>query len=146
MRCVMWIGGLMALVAVGCSRGPELGTVRGQVVQDGAPIPFAYLQFTPVDPPGTYGSAYADENGNYTLQFTETRAGAPVGKHEVLLRTARKDEIQVEDKSTGLMVTPKLPDGYKANIELVFDREVLSGENVIDFDLKEGVPAKDRGR
>lgn len=142
----MWMSWLIASAAAGCSREPELGTVRGTITQNGSPIPFAYVQFTPVDPPGTYGSAYADESGSYSLQFSKHRAGAPVGKHEVLIRTARKDEIQVEDKSTGLMVTPKLPEGYKANVELVFDREVLAGENEIDFDLNEGVPARDRGR
>jgi hypothetical protein len=147
MSRLVCVGLLAALTSLaGCDRGPELGTVKGKVTQNGVPVPFAYLQFTPVDPPGTYGSAYSDADGNYSLKFSRTRDGAPVGKHEVLLRTSRKDEIQVEDKSTGLMVTPKLPEGYKANVELVFDREVFSGNNEINFDLKEGVPAKDRDR
>lgn len=140
--------GVVALLftSAGCSREPVLGKVRGKVTLEGVPVPFAFVQFTPIDPPGTYGSAYGDEQGNYSLRFSATRDGAPVGKHEVLVRTARKDEIQVEDKSTGLMVTPKLPEGYKANVELVFDREVTTGENEINLELKEGSPAKDRGR
>ena len=93
---------------------------------------------TPVDPPGTYGSAYTDAEGKFVLQFSPTKEGAMVARHEVTIRTAAKDEIQVEDRKTGLMVTPPLPDGYKEKVELVFEREVKSGDNVIDFDLTEG--------
>ncbi|WLD12736.1 hypothetical protein [Planctellipticum variicoloris] len=129
---------LATLVSTGCSRGPELGTVHGKVIQNGVAIPFAYVQFTPVDPPGTYGAAYADENGNYSLRFSQTRNGAPVGRHDVLVRTAKRDEIQVEDKNTGLMVTPKLPEGYKANVQVQFEQVVKSGDNQIDLELAAG--------
>ena len=51
------------------------------------------------------------------------------------IRTASLDEVQVEDKATGLMVTPPLPDGYKPKLEVTFEREVQRGRNTIDFDL-----------
>lgn len=145
---LMWGGVVGALVLSGCSRGPELGTVHGRVIQNGTPLPFAYVQFTPVEPPGTYGAAYADEHGNYSLLFSQTRKGAPVGRHEVLVRTAKRDEIQIEDKTTGKMVTPKLPDGYKANVQVQFEHVVQSGDNQIDLDLAAGttIAAEESGR
>jgi hypothetical protein len=129
---------LMLTVLPGCSDGPPLGTVSGKVSQGGHAIPFAYVVFQPVDPPGTYGSAYTDAEGRYVLQYSASRQGALVARHEVTIRTAARDEIQVEDRSTGLMVTPPLPDGYKEKVEVLFDREVKPGDNVIDFDLVEG--------
>lgn len=127
---------------LGCSDGPDLGIVTGKVVQQGKPIPFAYVQFQPTDPPGTYGAAYTGVDGVYNIRFTEDKDGAPVGKHRVTVRTAAIDEIEVEDKTTGLMVAPELPDGYKAKLELEYDREVKSGSNEIDLDIAEGKPAE----
>lgn len=119
----------------GCSRGPDLGAVRGVVSQDGIPIPFVLVQFQPVEPRGTYASAYTDNEGQYELRFSQSRRGALIGRHEVTLRTSKRDEIQIEDKTTGLMVTPKLPENYKGNLELKFEEEVTAGVNHIDFDL-----------
>jgi hypothetical protein len=125
---------------IGCSKGPELADVTGKVTQDGKPIPFAYVVYQPVEPPGTYASAYTDAEGNYSVQFTESREGALIGRHEVSVRTAGLDEIEVEDRTTGKMVTPVLPAGYQPKLQLVYDREVQSGSNVIDLDLAQGTP------
>ena len=124
-----------SLVTSACSRGPNLGAVSGVVSQDGIPLPYVLVQFQPVEPRGTYASAYTNLDGRYTLQFTEAKKGAIVGRHEVTLRTSKRDEIQVEDKKTGLMVTPKLPENYKGNLEVKFEKDVKSGGNVIDFEL-----------
>jgi hypothetical protein len=124
------------LMAVcGCSMGPQLGEVSGRVTMNGEAVPFAYVVFQPIDPPGAYGSAYASESGEYALQYSKSRAGAPVGKHSVTIRTASKDEIQVEDKTTGKMVTPPLPKSYRPRLEAKFEREVVPGRNEMDFDL-----------
>ena len=125
----------IGLFVPGCSTGPNLGTVSGVVSQDGIPIPYVLVQFRPVEPRGTYASAYTDVSGHYELRFSQTKRGALVGRHEATLRTSKRDEIQIEDKSTGLMVTPKLPENYKGNLELKYDEVVSSGDNVIDFDL-----------
>ena len=73
---------------VGCSDRPELGVVTGKVIQQGKPIPFAYVEFQPIDPPGTYSAAYTQANGTYNILFTEDKDGALVGKHKVTVRTA----------------------------------------------------------
>lgn len=129
---------LSSFFVAGCSRGPEVGEVEGVVNWNGQPVPFAYVVFQPVDPPGTYGSAYTNEHGHYTLQFSESQNGALVGKHKVTIRTSGKDEIEIEDRATGQMVLPPLPEGYREKVELTFDREVASGENSVDFDLANG--------
>lgn len=135
---------LLAAIS-GCSDGPELGEVEGKVTLNEKAVPFAYVTFQPVDPPGTYGSAYTEVDGTFKIKFSGDRDGAPVGKHLVSIRTAAKDEIEVEDKSTGLMVKPDLPEGYQEKVELFFDREVSSGSNEINFDLKEGRSQTEKG-
>jgi hypothetical protein len=127
---------------LGCSDGPELGIVTGKVLQGGKPIPYAYVAYQPIDPPGTYGAAYTDLDGTYNIRFTESRDGALIGKHKVTVRTAAADEIEVEDKLTGLMITPELPEGYLEKVELEYDREVKPGSNEIDLDLTEGALAE----
>ena len=125
----------VGLFVSGCSKGPDLGRVSGVVSQDGVPIPFVLVQFRPLEEKGAYASAYTNEDGYYELRFSQSKRGALIGSHEVTLRTSRRDEIQVEDKSTGLMVTPELPDNYKENLELKFEEVVSAGHNTIDFDL-----------
>jgi len=124
---------ILASIA-GCQRGPALGMVRGTVRVNGQPLPFAYVVFQPIDPPGAYGSAYADEDGEYELQFSRNRAGAPVGKHQVSIRAAGGEELP-DDASRQARIV--IPERYNSTTELI--REVKSGSNVHDFDLE--VPA-----
>lgn len=119
----------------GCSEGPELGDVTGKVLQNGQPVPFAYVMFQPIDPPGTYASAYTNAAGEYELQFSPSANGAMIGRHEVTVRTPSKDEIEVEDKTTGKMVVPPLPAGYQERLQVQFEREVKSGDNLHDFEI-----------
>jgi hypothetical protein len=137
LRCgVCLLVGAVPLFLCGCSEdGPELGEVRGTVTMGGTPVPFVYVQFQPIDPPGTYGAAYTKVDGTYELQFSQSRFGAPVGKHQVTLKTSSLEDLEVEDKSTGLMKKPDLPEGFKPNVEQEFEREVKTGTNVHDFEL-----------
>lgn len=131
-------GSLIALVALaGCQRGPDLGTVHGKVTLNGQPVPFAYVKFQPVKPRGTYGSAYTDAAGVYSLQFSKSRNGALVGQHSVSIRTSKRDEMEVEDKSTGRMQALPLPAGYRENLQSEFERDVKSGNNRLDFELSQ---------
>lgn len=129
---------LCSFFVAGCSQGPEVGAVTGVVKWNGEPVPFAYVVFQPVDPPGTYGSAYTNEAGEYSLQYSESLDGALVGNHKVTIRTSATDEIEIEDRKTGKMVRPPVPKGYREKVELTFDRHVASGDNVLDFDLAQG--------
>jgi hypothetical protein len=128
--------GLLGVTALaGCADGPELGDVTGKVVQDGQPVPFAYVLFQPIDPPDTYASAYTNVAGEYELQFSPSANGAMIGRHEVTIRTSSKDEIEIEDKTTGKMVVPPLPAGYRERLQVKFERDVKPGDNLHDFDI-----------
>jgi hypothetical protein len=135
-RRSLLIAGLVGTAwLAGCSDSPELGDVTGKVVQNGQPVPFAYVVFQPIDPPGTYASAYTNVDGEYELQFSPSSNGAMIGRHEVTIRTSSKDEIEVEDKKTGKMVVPPLPQGYQERLQVQFERDVKSGDNQHDFEI-----------
>lgn len=126
LTAVALVGGL-----VGCSRGPELGTVSGTVKVNGQVLPYAYVVFQPINPPGAYGSAYANDLGEYKLQFSRGRDGAPVGQHRVSIRAVKGDEVP-EGSPAAPQV--KIPAKYNTETELV--REVVPGHNAHDFDLE----------
>lgn len=126
-----WVGLLlMTSVLVGCQRGPNLAKVTGTVKVNGEPLPYAYVVFNPIKPPRSYGSAYANAQGQYELQFAGDSKGALVGEHKVSITSAKGDEIPVgAEFARGFVIPAK----YNTDTELV--REVKAGSNVIDFDL-----------
>lgn len=138
-RSLAFLVSAIAIVIAGCQRGPELGTVSGVIRVNGQPLPYAYVQFQPTTPPRIYGSAYADAEGRYELQFSESQMGAPVGQHRVSIQAARGDELP--DDAPG-SVRIQLPASYNESTELV--RDVKPGHNEIDFDLVVNLPAKTR--
>ena len=115
----------------GCSDGPKLGTVNGTVKVNGKALPYAYVVFQPIDPQGAYGSAYTNEEGEYELQFSRHRKGAPLGQHRVSIRAARAEELP-ESSAAAPKVT--LPAIYNTETELV--RKVVAGHNKHDFELQ----------
>lgn len=125
--------------ASGCQRGPSLGTVSGTVKVNGQPLPYAYVVFQPIDPPGTYGSAYTDEFGEYSLRFNAHRDGAPVGRHQVSIRAATNEELPDHAHASARV---HLPEKYNEQTELL--RDVKLGHNEIDFDLESQVVAASR--
>jgi hypothetical protein len=126
-----WLGAVLLIVVVaGCQRGPQLGRVTGTVTANGEPVPFAYVVFNPVKPPRTYGSAYANERGQYELKFSSTSNGAPIGKHQVSITAAKGDELSDDAKPSARL---KVPSKYNTATEL--QAEVKPGSNVIDFAL-----------
>lgn len=120
---------VLSLLA-GCQRGPQLGKVTGTVTANGEPVPFAYVVFNPVQPPRSYGSAYADAKGQYELKFSGSRNGAQIGRHKVSIVAANGDELPADAKSSSKI---KIPSKYNAETEL--EAEVKPGHNVIDFAL-----------
>ncbi len=126
-----WSGALLLFVILaGCQRGPQLGRVTGTVTANGEPVPFAYVVFNPVKPPRNYGSAYANEKGQYELRFSTARNGAPVGKHQVSITAAKGDELPDDAKPSARR---NVPSKYNTATEL--QAEVKPGSNVIDFAL-----------
>lgn len=122
---------LMLGAVSGCSRGPELGEVTGTVRVNGQPLAYALVVFQPISPPGTYGSAYTDQQGQYRLLFSRDKDGAPVGTHRVTIRAAKGEELPEDAKGGPKIVLPP-----KYNDESELERKVEPGSNVHDFELE----------
>jgi hypothetical protein len=115
---------LLICVAAGCGKsGPEVAPVKGRVTLDGRPLSTVDIVFQPEDgkPPAT---SRTDEEGHYELLYKRGVNGAPVGQHTVRIAF-----------TSGIVAKPPtIPDRYNKQSEL--HREVKSGSNEIDFDLK----------
>lgn len=119
---------LLAVVLLpGCSgdAGPERGEVTGRVTLDGQPLKGATVRFHPDE--GRPSVDETDSDGRYTLRYTMQKSGVLVGTHKVRITTARERE-------DGSLTTEHVPAQYNTQSELV--REVESGNNVFDFELK----------
>ena len=142
---------LACLVVIGCGPGgPELGTVTGKVTLDGKPVTNGLVTFVPVAKGGA-SIGKTDANGQYELLFVD-RKGALLGQHKVTVTTVQeaaavtlmrsdspeymKQAASATDKSAynSAKVVEPIPARYNTNTELT--KEVKSGANVIDLELK----------
>lgn len=130
---------LLWLPLCGCSgsSGPELGKVSGTVRLDGQPLANASVRFTPEK--GAPSIGITDDQGNYELQYSSSRNGALVGNHIVRISTHRHAG-EDDDGNKTPAVPEKVPAEYNVNAAQnpEMKREVKSGSNAIDFDLKAG--------
>ena len=108
----------------GCSSGdrPPLGIVHGRITLDGKPLARASVGFTPASG-GRASSGMTDAEGNYELTYIRDVMGAKIGEHTVFISTARDRARKTET----------VPARYNVNSTL--QKEVVAGDNVIDFDL-----------
>ncbi|MEX0793841.1 MAG: hypothetical protein WD045_11945 [Pirellulaceae bacterium] len=130
---------LASMLVMGCGggqSGPPRGEVSGKVTLDGTPVEEGSITFLPSE--GTSGpSAGAPiTNGNYAI----ARQKGPVeGKYRVEIRATRKTGKSVPAGSPfpeGTMIDETeeaVPAKYNTKSELV--REIVAGENELDFDL-----------
>ncbi|HIF01436.1 MAG TPA: carboxypeptidase regulatory-like domain-containing protein [Fuerstia sp.] len=124
------------LSTAGCgSDGPELCTVVGIVTMDGQPVPNAFVVFTPQGP-GRPSEMKTDAEGRFELQYTEDRAGALVGKHDVTVST---EDIPDE----GPAVKETIPAKY--NRAGAIEVTVTDGANDIKLELESGGEIADDG-
>src|SRR5262245_62156922 len=122
--------------ALGCGGAADLAEVSGTVKLDGDFIEEGAIQFIPID--GTTGpSAGSDiKDGKYHIARAK---GVVVGKNRVELRAFRKSGKMVADATgpAGAKTEERIqvfPPEY--NVESKEVREVKSGSNTIDFDVK----------
>lgn len=126
-RLVLPIATLLA--GCGHSSGVPLAKVTGRVTFYGRPVP-AEILFQPEGedrkPAGRPSTANADENGNFTLQFTEQEAGAVIGRQRVTIKVLpfadSGEPATFQDATTPLKVVRLF-------------REVRAGSNEFDFAL-----------
>lgn len=118
-----------ALAGCGHSSGVPLAKVTGRLTFYARPVP-AEILFQPEGddrkPTGRPSTAIADENGEYTLQFTEQEAGAVIGRQRVTIKVLpfadSGEPATFQDATTPLKV-----------VRLI--REVQPGSNQFDFVL-----------
>lgn len=122
-------------ICSGCQDGPELGEVEGRVTLDGSPLEGATVTFLP-DSGGRPGTGKTNADGRYTLRFTGTKWGAPLGRHEVRVSTfAYPSTIEHADGTVTShpMLPETLPAKYNQQSEL--SANVEPGMNEFNFDL-----------
>lgn len=119
---------LICLTLVGCGSG--FGNVSGQVTLDGKPLKDIAVRFE--DEGGSATIARTDASGKYVLQYSMDQMGAPVGKHKVTIFTPAPVSEGTGDRA------PKEVVPAKYNTQSTLIREVKSGNQVINFELKTG--------
>lgn len=125
---VKFILGLLLWGAVvsGCQNGgsdlPEVAPVRGVITMDNAPLSGATVIFYPEN--GRPSSGVANEKGEYVLSYTDSIAGAKLGRHTVSITTAPIDEPARE----------RVP--AKFNTATTLTAEIKPGQNEVNFNLE----------
>ncbi|QDU36291.1 hypothetical protein Mal4_05750 [Maioricimonas rarisocia] len=125
---------VLLLTGAGCtgsSDAPALGRVSGTVTLNGEPLPDATVVFVPEK--GRSSIAVTDESGEYSLQYTNDKAGAVVGQHTVRITTG-VEGFEGEGGQGREARPERVPPHYNSVSEL--KEEVASGSSTIDFDLK----------
>ena len=136
LRCRLgFLAIFISLALTGCggsSDGTQLAAVAGKVTLDGQPLAKATVTFQPDS--GAPSVGMTDSSGYYKLEFSTTRSGAIADvKHTVRITTGEKGIVDDKGKTVG--GTPeKVPAKYNTNTELT--KDVKSGKNTIDFELK----------
>lgn len=114
---------VLVTLVLGCGQGPRLAQVKGTVRLDGQPLPGAEIEFQPESGVPSFG--VTDAQGHYELRHLHQRAGALPGKHTVRIQMGEPDDPSHK--------AIRLPPEY--NDESTLTREVVPGENTIDFEL-----------
>ncbi len=76
---------ILLLGALGCSDGPDLVHVRGQVTHKGQPVQNLVLHFQPEH--GRPSWAETDADGQFQLNYSRDFSGGLVGTHKVWVTT-----------------------------------------------------------
>lgn len=131
----------IAVLTLGCSRGPEYVPVSGQVTLDGKPLAGAVVIFQPVarsaDDAGGFGSSgKTDSDGRYTLRVAgpSDNPGALVGNHRVSITTRTSESPPGSDEIKPLKGGERVPARF--NSESILTLEVPPGGTTsADFTL-----------
>jgi hypothetical protein len=121
----------LAWTAAGCSMGPAVGTVTGDVTFDGQPVKDGHLTFTPVDGKGQTGGAAIVDGKFKAEQVPATKMKVEIHGNKVIGKRKAYDtpESPMMDEIAEL-----LPPKYNFNSELTLD--VKRGSQDIRYDLK----------
>ena len=127
---------LLVLVSqtTGCGNadGPPLGLVTGIVTLNDEPVPGVTVTFIPRGK-GSPSYGATDENGEYQLLFNQSRAGAEVGTHDVVILIP---EPATDENGNPIGPSPKVNVPAKYHQPGGLSVEVLEGENELDISLE----------
>jgi hypothetical protein len=126
----------LLLLAAGCGSGPTLGEVEGTVKLNNKALPGVVVQFLPdpeKDTRGPESSATTDENGHYTLTCANSRPGAVVGWHRVIVIDP-DEERPAQGQSR--KKEPRVIQVYTSPASTPLRHEVKPGGQTINLDLK----------
>jgi hypothetical protein len=126
--CVPLVGTLC--LAAGCSTGPAVGTVTGDVTFDGQPVKDGRIAFTPLDGQGsTSGAPIID--GKFKAVVPVAKMKVAINGNKVIGKRKAYDtpESPWEDD-----VAELLPAKYHVNSELALD--VKQGVQDVKYELK----------
>jgi len=121
-RLLNWL--VILILVAGCSQsGPGLAPVKGRVTLDGQPIENTMVAFYPNDSKAP-STGYTDKDGNYELAYKQGKLGGMIGENTVKISTS----------SELVKGANRFHENY--NSKSVLKREIKSGSNTIDFELK----------
>ena len=129
---------LLTIALTGCGdSGLPLGKVAGRITLDGKPAANVVVTFIPSSGSGSPSYGATDDDGRYSLMFTDTKSGAMVGEHVIELETQKVSAGEAKDlKAQGLAVPvpgPAIPRKYRKRGALT--AVVADGSNTIDLEL-----------
>lgn len=126
-----WTAGVIAVLTVGCSDGPRVGTVSGVVKVSGKEAERGSVTFIPADGKGPTAGGEITAGGRYT-------ARVPHGSMKVEVRVPKvvgKKALYGKDGPYMDVLEEVLPDKFNNKTELTVD---VKGDTTKDWDL----PAK----
>lgn len=160
-RRALWFAAVcgLGLGAAGCGGGPKMVDVTGTVIENGAPVDNAAIQFNPVGEGDSFPAEdVTGAQGTYKLT-TKGRFGVVPGKYHVVVTklppppdpaAPNAEQFKDDPFMAGLSNAPppsaKKKKEVDSSIEYGFDREVTNdGKQVLDFDLKSATVSKKVG-
>lgn len=120
------------LLAIGCNRGPETGTVRGKVSFKGQPVKEGRLTFSNLTEGGA-AEALLNADGTYAVAN-----GVPLGEYIVEINPLTVIVDTDPGKSPPAPVEKKAPDiphKYRQQGKTPLKAAVKAGENEFNFEL-----------
>src|SRR5262249_6584785 len=122
---------IIMIAALGCTRGPAVGTVTGEVTYAGQPVKDGHVTFTPVDGKGQTGGAPIVDGKFKAEQVPALKMKVELHGNKVIGKRKAYDtpESPVMDD-----VVELLPSKYNFNSEMTLD--VKQGTQHVKYDLK----------
>lgn len=124
----------ISLTLTGCSqRGPELGFVTGKVTFKGQTLPTGTIVFVPETSGMPMSFAEIQPDGTYEASTKKFGKGVAVGHHKIMINAIKVIPGKENDPVNCCQVL--LPAKYNSEQKSGLTADVVSGDNVIDFNL-----------